>query len=333
MLEISHRPQAGMCPVNGIRDLLHWRCGLDLSNSFLWGLGQGGGFAYLRFKSASPPRQVYTGIATPRQHRYLAGLFAADFKEWENRTFQFSWAKACAALASSVPPILGPLDMFHLPFYPQIYHKRHIPIHFLLLVGCDEGHAFLLDTGQPEVQTLALAQLQLAWDVNVPAMGKRNRLIIFQPPTQLPPLANLIRRALVDNCRTMLYPPVSMLGVPAMRKLAHELPHWEEELGKSVDAACIDQACEYLNSPPDLYGSHFTAGRDLTIAFLEESAAITRLDFSDPIACLRRSMALVPALADSLRMREFNQAAEGFLSFADAEQQAYEALGHLLQDS
>jgi hypothetical protein len=47
-----------MCPVNGIRDLVQWRSGQDWTNEFLWGLGQGGGFAYLRFNAADPPRQV-----------------------------------------------------------------------------------------------------------------------------------------------------------------------------------------------------------------------------------------------------------------------------------
>ena len=30
------------------------------------------------------------------------------------------------------------VDMFHLHFYEDIYHKRHIPIHYVLLVGYDE---------------------------------------------------------------------------------------------------------------------------------------------------------------------------------------------------
>ena len=78
-LTIPHRRAHGMCPVNGIRDLVQWRAGRDWSNEFLYGLGQGGGFAYLRFKSADPPRQVYWGIAGPRQHEYLAGLLGADY--------------------------------------------------------------------------------------------------------------------------------------------------------------------------------------------------------------------------------------------------------------
>ena len=133
-----HRRAHGMCPVNGIRDLIHWRAGRDWSNEFVYGLGQGGGFAYLRFKSADPPRQVYWGIAGPRQHKYLAELLDADYAEIENRSFKFSWKKAREAVDAGTPPVLGPLDMFYLHFYEGIYHQRHIPIHYELLVGYED---------------------------------------------------------------------------------------------------------------------------------------------------------------------------------------------------
>ena len=176
LLTIPHRRREGMCPVNGIRDLIQWRSGRDWSNEFVWGLGQGGGFAYLRFNAADPPRQVYTGIATPRQHRYLAELLDADFTEVENRAFKFSWSKAQEALDQGTPPVLGPLDMFHLHYYKGIFHQRHIPIHYVLLAGHENDKACVYDTDKAVVQEIPLDELRLAWDVNVPGLGKRNRL-------------------------------------------------------------------------------------------------------------------------------------------------------------
>jgi len=32
LLTIPHRRAHGMCPVNGVRDLVHWRSGRDWSN-------------------------------------------------------------------------------------------------------------------------------------------------------------------------------------------------------------------------------------------------------------------------------------------------------------
>ena len=216
---IPHRPADGLCPVNGIRDLVHWRCGRDWSNAFVWGLGQGGGFAYLRVKVADPPRQIFWGNATPRQHAYLADLLGAGYVELEGRAFKTAWRRAQEAVDAGTPPVIGPLDMFYLPFYPGIYRKRHIPIHFLLLVGYDDERAYVLDTGHDALQSLPLAELQLAWNVNAPGLGKPNRLAVLDIVPNPEPTAALVRRSIADQCRTMLHPPVSMLGVPAMEKV------------------------------------------------------------------------------------------------------------------
>jgi hypothetical protein len=329
-LVIPHRADPGLCPVNGVRDLIHWRSGRDWSNHFVHGLGQAGGFAYLRFKSADPPRQVYWGIAGPRQHRYLADLLGASYTEVENRTFKFSWHKAQAALEAGTPPVIGPLDMFYLPFYEGIYHQRHIPIHYLLLVGFDDEYAFVLDTGQEEVQSLPLAELQQAWDVNVPGLGKRNRLVALHLPDHLPPTATLIRQSIADQCRSMLEPPVSMLGIPAMKKLAREIETWPRELGSDTAAGCLQQVRQYLNSPPDLAGDHLTAGRDLYIAFLEEAGPLAGLDLSEPANFLREVTDRIPSLAAAIQQGHLDAAATCFQEVANLESQAYQELARLV---
>lgn len=330
LFSIPHLVKSGMCPVNGIRDLVQWHTGRNWSNEFLWGLGQGNGFAYLRFNAANPPRQVYTGNATPRQHAYLAGLLGAGLTEVENRAFKFSWEKARAALDQGQPPILGPLDMFHLPYYPELYHQRHIPIHFVLLVGYDADNACVQDTGMAEAQTIALRELQQAWDVNAPGMGRRNRLVVVDVPPVLPPDEALIRRAVADECRTMLRPPVSMLGIPAMRKLAAEIVGWPVELGEERAGLCLRQMREYLNSPPDVEGNHLTAGRDLYTAFLREAGELAGLDFSAAIGRLEESMAAVPELAGAVERRDLAKAAACLEQIAAVEADAYHALAKIV---
>ena len=283
VLTIPHRPSPGMCPVNGIRDLIEWRSGRNWSNEFIFGLGLGGGFAYLRFKSANPPRQVFWGNGGPRQHKYLADLLTAKYTEIEKRSFKFSWNKARQAVDARTPPVLGPLDMFYLPFYEGIYQERHIPIHYVLLVGYDEETAHILDTAHPDVQDLKLDELQLAWNVNVPGLGKQNRLVVFDIPKTLPPAEAIIQRSLADECHTMLHPPVSIVGLPAMKKIAREIAAWPDELGEQVTSSCIQQIREYLNSPPDLEGDHLTAGRDIYIEFLQEAGSMANMDLTVPI--------------------------------------------------
>jgi hypothetical protein len=273
---------------------------------------------------------VYWGIAGPRQHKYLAELLEADYVESEDRSFKFSWEKAREAVDAGTPPVLGPLDMFHLHFYESIYRSRHIPIHYVLLVGYGDDAAYVYDTDKDEVQTIPLDELTQAWDVNVPGLGRRNRLAIFDVPRDLPPTDALICKSVADQIQGMLRPPVSMVGVPAMEKLAREIAHWPEELGQETATKCFRRVLEYLNSPPDLEGTHLTAGRDLYVKFLGEAGEMVRLDFSGAIERFRESMKTVPRLAEAIRQERLADAASYIRHIANEEAKAYGELGKAL---
>jgi hypothetical protein len=216
--------------------------------------------------------------------------------------------------------------MYYLHYYPALYHRRHIPIHFVLLVGYDDACAYIHDTDKDAVQTISLVELQLAWDVNVPGLGKRNRLAIIEVPHELLPTEALIRQAIFDQCQTMLRPPVSMVGIPAMKKLASEIAHWPEELGEETAAKCLRQVREYLNSPPDLEGNHLTAGRDLYIAFLQQAGEMSGVDYSQAVGYLQESISLIPEVAGAIQLNDLARAALGFERVAEAETRAFSAL-------
>ena len=140
---------------------------------------------------ADPPRQVYFGKRPQAASMPTwPGCSTQASRQSENRAFKFSWAKACAALDEKMPPILGPLDMYHLHFYTGIYLKRHIPIHYEMLVGYDDKNAYVQDTGMENIQALPLNELRLAWDVNVTGPGQA------KPPgsIRLPPSKSLRSR-------------------------------------------------------------------------------------------------------------------------------------------
>jgi len=142
-----------------------------------------------------------------------------------------------------------------------------------LLVGYDDGVAHGQDTGCEEVQRIPLEELQMAWDVSVPGLGRRNRLVILDIPDELPPTDTRICRAIADQCQAMLSPPVSMVGTPAMEKVAREMAHSPDALGEPTAAKYLRQVREHLNSAPDLEGDRPNAGRHLYVKFLEEAGA------------------------------------------------------------
>lgn len=326
ILNIPHRTAHGLCPVNGIRDLIQWRTGNNWSNEFLFGLALGGGFAYLRFNAADPPRQVYWGNASPRQHKYLAELLTAEYNELENRSFKYTWKKAQEYIDKNIAPVIGPLDMFHLNFYEDIYHKRHIPIHYLLFIGYDDEKAYIYDTGHAEMQILPLNELEIAWEVNIPGMGKPNRLVTLDIPQKISSARSLIRRSILDGCKIMLQPPVSMLGIPAMEKVSREITKWPQVLGKDVSNRCLLQVREYLNSPPDISGSHLTAGRDIYVTFLEQAGQMADLDFRAAIEQFQSAMHLLPSIAEAIQQGNLEEASTCFRKIAYLEKRAFTEL-------
>lgn len=68
-----------------------------------------------------------------------------------------------------------------------------------------------------------------ALNVKVPGLSKKNTIRIFELPGQLPGELEIAQKGLKHKAERMLKPPVSMLGIPAMRKLAKEIVGWDNQ--------------------------------------------------------------------------------------------------------
>lgn len=161
-------------------------------------------------------------------------------------------------------------------------------------------------------------------------LGKKNRLAILDIPPQLAPDDVLIRKSIGDECQTMLRPPVNMIGIPAMKKLAREVTRWPDELNEETLAACLRQVREYLNTPPDLAGNHLTAGRDLYMAFLQEAGPMAGLDFSGAVTRMGEAMNVIPPLAQALKQGKLEQAAAHIRQIAEAQTKTFAELSELV---
>ena len=124
----------------------------------------------------------------------------------------------------------------------------------------------------------------------------------------------------------MLKPPVSMLGIPAMKKVAREIANWPQELGQASAEKSLQQVREYLNSPPDILGDHLTAGRDIYIVFLEQAAIMASLDFSEATKQFQAGISVLPKIADAIQQDDLYTAAAGFAAIAEHEEEAYTIL-------
>jgi hypothetical protein len=76
-------------------------------------------------------------------------------------------------------------------------------------------------------------------------MSRKNTHRIFRLPQKMPSELEVAGKGLAYKAGRMLKPPVSMLGIPAIRKLAKEITTWE-------DKSCYNHMVAYAGLTPPL---------------------------------------------------------------------------------
>lgn len=173
VIELPHKVLDYSCPINGLEDQYEWKTGTRLPGFCLMDLSTIG-FTYIKQKNAPAPRMVFWGSGMGKPlFDFLSDVIGFDCYCLEDRAFSTAWKTARDYLTNGTPVMLGLLDMYHLHYYPKLYHRFHIPQHFVLLVGYDEQNdaALVQDNGLPGVQSIPLDDLKAAWNVRVPGQA------------------------------------------------------------------------------------------------------------------------------------------------------------------
>ena len=345
-LVLPHKVAEYACPINGLEDQYEWKTGQRLPGYFLMDLSMIG-FTYIRHKLAPTPRMVFWGNMTGRpQHELLADIIGYQWTYSEGKSFATAWKQACESIDRGLPVILGLLDMYHLPYYGHIYHRMHIPQHYVLLVGYDNELevAFVQDNGLPEVQTIPLRDLKEAWNVNNPGQGKKNTLCILEFGDQIAPLAEIVEKGLKKKANLILNPPVGFAGIKGMRKLAGEITDWPAELNASQLKACLQHlvtfTCSVVPMPPQRLlpypANHTDSHQAVRDRFSNELAGFASQfnhpEWEEAAGLLQKSGELIGRLTDSVTDQllsgtsNLQEAADLLQSIASTEEKAYTLL-------
>ena len=246
LLELPHRVCESTCYINGLKDILEWK-GVKYSYYLLPVLGGIGEFTYLKFKIADPPCMVYWGANPKYLLNDLENIIGFKQLLTENRVFKNTFPKIRQYIDNSQPVVAGALDMYYLHYYRDIYKKQHIPIHYILIVGYDDKkeEVYIHDCTFDGVQNVSYGEFEKSLNVNVPGMSKKNTIRAFILPDKLPSELETARKGFNLRAEKMLNPPISMLGIPAMKKLSKEIFAWENE-------KCFDHLVTYATTPPHL---------------------------------------------------------------------------------
>lgn len=244
LLSLPHKFCESTCYVNGLEDILAWK-GAVFSDFLLSVVGGMAGFAYLRFKKADPPCMVYWGASPKYLMKDLEKIVGFEETVIEGKSFEKAFSKMKALIDEGKPVVAGALDMYHLRYYPDLYRKIHVPIHYVLVVGYDdeEQTVFVHDCSKKNMEKVPYIEFEKSLDVKVPGMSKKNTIRDFTLPERIPSEFEVAKIGFSYKAERFLNPPVRLFGIPAMRKLTKEIYEWDNR-------KCFEHMVVYATTPP-----------------------------------------------------------------------------------
>jgi len=317
---LPHRVCESTCYVNGLEDLLTWK-GAEYADFLLSMVGGMAGFAYLRFKRADPPCIVYWGASPKYLINDLANIIGFEEKVIEGRSFRFTFSRLKDFIGEGQPVMAGALDMFYLHYYPDLYRKQHVPIHYVLVVGYDDEEqvVFVHDCSHENVQKIPYDEFEKSLDVKVPGMSKRNTIRMFTIPEKVPSEFEVAKKGFSYKAKRFLHPPVRMFGVPAMRKLADEIFEWDNR-------KCFEHMVTYATAPP-LLPETFENSHGMR---LWQADLLSTLggkygvsNWSEASTLFRESGRKIMQLCEAALKQDRQKISDILLEIADVEEEAY----------
>ncbi len=250
LIEIKHHLCDGCCMWSGIEDIYVTKSGEDVPEAFFFALSSYGENVYLKFHDLTRPVMLNVCDGRTRKtYEKIKDEIGLQYKISEGRTLEYAFKSVKSEIDNGCPVILGPLDMYHLP-YLKMYHKDHIPMHYVLMAGYDDECIYLYDCGRKDIQTLSYEELRRAWQIEKNAVGYKNGFIRFSLPDNLPSVFELAKTCFKRKAQEQLRKKPEFVGVSAIRKIAFDFPKWKEEMSQDVFKNALIGLTEFLGMVP-----------------------------------------------------------------------------------
>jgi hypothetical protein len=326
LIKMPHEIHESTCYVNGLFDVLSWQ-GASYDYFLLPIIGGMASFAYLKFKMAKPPCMVYWGNNPKYLLSDLGKIIGFTELISEGKAFKNEFPKIKGYLDNDEPVMVGALDMYYLHYYPDLYQKEHVPIHYVLVVGYDDekSEVYVQDCTFDGIQAVSYEEFEKSLNVNVPGMSKKNTYRVFRLPQKMPTELEIAEKGLAYKAGRMLRPPVNMFGIPAMRKLAKDITTWD-------DKSCYSHMVAYAGLTPPLIAedlSHNDGLRFEQARVLKElGQKYQREEWQKVSALFIKSGKSIINLCDKALKYDGKACAKILEQISDIEEEAYTTLLH-----
>lgn len=230
------------------------KTGECLPNNYFFILSSFGSFCYLKTQKAELKRTVALGDGrTKKMYKFLAPIVGFEYKHYEYKNFEKALIKAKSEIDSGYPVVLGAIDMFYLPYFEKLYHKEHIPFHYILMVGYDDQKQsiYIYDCGRLELLSLSYIQLCNAMNCNYPGLSKANTICTIRMLEGKNKI-EIAKDAVARKKYSFLNPTTGFLGYKGFEKFISELPKWKEEISKEEYDKILTNMVEFFGTVPTI---------------------------------------------------------------------------------
>lgn len=240
---------------------------IELSESMLFGLGEGLGFIFWNMKTMDFPF-IGGRIKTDLLTQNLAKNLNLELTIKETSSTQKAWENVKQLLDNG--KVVGlKLDCYHLEYFSNPFHFAG---HYAAIYGYDNKTAFLIDTKQQggQVKT-SLKSLALARNEKGP-MSSKNLFYTLEKTDKKYELNKAIVTAIRNNATDYINPPINNIGYKGILKTSKEILKWFDT---SKDIKSEFEASAMIMERAGTGGALF---RNLYRDFLKESYEILKLD-------------------------------------------------------
>ncbi len=264
-----------------MRGLLNHYCGLQLPEAAVFGLGSGLACVYLSGENIDPARMLFG--RTIHLEVDLADNLQADYREQTEEDDDLAWEHVREEVMAGRPTMLSG-DIFYLDYRE---YKVHFPGHRFVLLGFDDDRQKIWIADRINVEPELCSYEALRKSRNPPeGMSTHNLWGRFHGSEVGRPLVDAARVAIercVQGMLTGVAPDVSGVdtaavatGIPAIRRLARDIPGWAERDDAtwiaSYNARCIEKFGNGGGNFRRLYAGFLSWARALDTALVPAGA-------------------------------------------------------------
>lgn len=251
IINMNHKECDYQCMWDGIENMYMNKTGQIVPKYLFFALSGFGESLYLKDNLEIPHLFFFTPGIPELMYQNIGDIVGFKYNHLKFNDFSEALEYAKKEIDNDNPTILGALDMYHLKYLDKYYHKYHIRVHFVSMVGYDDEKEiiYLYDGGRKELQELSYSDLSRAWDNIEVGFSDKFSLFTIRFSSNLKSIKEIFYEGLLAKCQRNL-DENSNQGINSIKKLASEISSSEGIVDKDEFINSIKHIIEYASFPP-----------------------------------------------------------------------------------